>query len=417
MDGFGATRGSDATNGTDGGDGGAAGQGSCGANGGPGGDIHIIVDESSTHLLMAVSWDLRGGIGGRAGKHGTPGSGGTGGTGGQGWRWEEIVGYKYFCTDSCIKHDAHAERSSTSTTMIRMGSRLHASSSALTAPIGALLVSGNNLQRAIVQARRAYHAVERPRADPGACKCGGGTGNCTGCNMKPIVKNFKRAPGLDGKDGETGASVTTPLLKGSKGAEGAITIAVQNQGGPTQRYTSVWSLEVVDFDIEDDNADGIFEPGEYLHIQRVCVKNLGGMPSPTCQIPVTLADHSENLEEVSSTDGGVAYLPTSIPPAGEALMEGSIKVRIKPNTMPLPLGTRFREKAWLKIRADMPWLQRRLPSFELLKEVNIAYPCGFGDFDNLSTVSQGAMSMIRYQVCFASHDFQYMPSTAKRQNI
>lgn len=77
VNGMGASRGSDATNGTDGGDGGAAGRGSHGANGGAGGDIHIILNESSTHLLMGVTWDLGGGIGGRAGKHGSPGKGGT----------------------------------------------------------------------------------------------------------------------------------------------------------------------------------------------------------------------------------------------------------------------------------------------------------------------------------------------------
>ncbi|KAH7393089.1 hypothetical protein BKA66DRAFT_567808 [Pyrenochaeta sp. MPI-SDFR-AT-0127] len=404
VDGTGATRGSDATNGTDGGDGGAAGRGSSGANGGAGGDIHIIMHESSTHLLMGVTWDLGGGIGGRAGKHGSPGRGGTRGIGGQGWKWEEIVGYTYFCTDSCIKRDANVETSH-STALARMGSHLHASSSALRAPIGAMLVSGNNLQRAIVQARRAYNAVERPRADPGACKCGGGTGTCTGCDMKPIIKNFKRAPGLDGRDGETGASVTAPLLKGTKGEEGTITIAVQHNDGSTQRYTSAWCLELVDFETEDENSDGIFEPGEYLHIRRVRVRNTGGMPSPTCRIPVTLADHSDIFEEVSAAEGGVAYLPTSIPAAGEASMSGSIKVRIKPNMRPVVLGTRFEEKGWLKIRADMPWLGRRMPSFELRKEINIAYPCGFGDFEHLSTVAQGAVSRIQYKV----HNYGHQP--------
>lgn len=47
----------------------------------------------------------------------------------------------------------------------------------------------------------------------------------------------------------------------------------------------------------------------------------------------------------------------------------------------------------------MPWLERRLPTFELRKEVDISYPCCFGSFDNLSSVAQGAMSRIEYQVC------------------
>jgi hypothetical protein len=76
VDGMSASRGSDATNGTDGGNGGAAGQGSSGADGGAEGDIHIVVDENSIHLLIAVSWDLSGGTGGRAGRNGIPASSG-----------------------------------------------------------------------------------------------------------------------------------------------------------------------------------------------------------------------------------------------------------------------------------------------------------------------------------------------------
>jgi hypothetical protein len=152
------------------------------------------------------------------------------------------------------------------------------------------------------------------------------------------------------------------------------------------RYTSAWSLELVDFEVEDANAESVFEPGEFLHIRRVKVRNVGGMPSPTCPITVSLADYTDIFEQVSASDGGVAYLPTGIPSAGEASMEGSIKVRIKPNNAALLPGTRYGEKGWLQIRADVPWLERRLPSFDLRKEVDIAYPCGFGDFQHLSTV-------------------------------
>jgi hypothetical protein len=395
VDGTPASKGSDATNGTNGGDGGAAGRGSSGADGGPGGDIHVIMHESSTHLLMNVSWDLRGGIGGRAGRHGSPGSGGTGGKGGMGWQWEEIVGYKYFCTPSCIRRDVNVPSSS----LARVGSRMNASTTAIMAPMRAHAVSGTNLERFISQAAIAYSAARTPRTDPGACKCGGGSGNCAGCDMRPIRSTFRRAPGLDGRNGESGATVTEPLLKGSKGQEGSMTIAVQQADGTTQRYTSPWSLTLCDFEIEDENTDGIFEPGEYIYIRRVTVRNDGGMPSPACQIPVSLADHSEHFEEVAAEDGGRAFLPNNIPAMGEASMEGSIKVRIVPDTiLPAP-GSRYSKKGWLEIRADMPWLEKRMPSFDLRKEVEIGYPCGFGEFEHLSTVAQSAISKIHFKVC------------------
>jgi hypothetical protein len=96
--------------------------------------------------------------------------------------------------------------------------------------------------------------------------------------------------------------------------------------------------------VEDANVDSVFQPGEFLHIRRVKVRNVGGMPSPTCQIAVSLADHSDNVEHVLATDGGIAYLPPAIPAAGEVSMEGSIRVRIKAITRVLPPGTRYEEK-------------------------------------------------------------------------
>jgi hypothetical protein len=401
VDGTPANKGSDATSGTDGGDGGAAGQGSNGADGGSGGDVHIMMNESNTHLLMNVFWDLRGGIGGRSGRHGSPGEGGKGGKAGEGWRWKEIVGYRYYCIQSCIMTAANVPTSKVArvgSQLITGGSHMSASTRAMIAPLCAHAVTGTNVERFIAQAALAYRAARTPRTDPGACHCGGGTGNCAGCDMKPIRSTFTRAPGLDGKDGELGASVTEPLLKGARGQEGSATIVVQNINDTTQHYSSPWSLKLHDFEIEDENADGICEPGEYIHIRHVTVKNIGGMPSPTCRIAVSLADHSEHFEEVAPEFGGIAYLPTSIPVRGEATMEGSIKVRVKSDaTVPVP-SVRYSKKGWLETRADMPWVEKRMPSFELRKEIDIGYPCGFGDFDHLSTVAQSAISKIHFKV-------------------
>jgi hypothetical protein len=96
----------------------SAGRGSHGAPGGEGGNITIYVDENRKHLLLAASWDVRGGRGGAEGRHGQPGVGGAGGAGGQRFVWyvrlqphtkrllmdtrEEHVDNKYRCTPNCI---------------------------------------------------------------------------------------------------------------------------------------------------------------------------------------------------------------------------------------------------------------------------------------------------------------------------
>ena len=99
--------------------------------------------------------------------------------------------------------------------------------------------------------------------------------SCVGCDPKPIHTRFERTPGLDGRDGKPGASKTTPLFAGAVGQEGTATIVVRLRDGRLKEYTSKYSLELIDFDIEDENGDGIFEPGEYIYVRRIRVRNNG----------------------------------------------------------------------------------------------------------------------------------------------
>ena len=113
------------------------------------------------------------------------------------------------------------------------------------------MVSGNNLQTAIAQAALKAQAVRQPRGDGGYCECGGGSSTCAGCDMRPIEKTFRRAPGLDGNNGAQGKSITTPLVAGQQGDEGTVSIAVHRHDGSTQEYHSPWCLKLIDFEVED----------------------------------------------------------------------------------------------------------------------------------------------------------------------
>jgi hypothetical protein len=407
-DGVGATTASDATNGTDGGRGGDGGKGSSGGSGGPGGELRIIVSEANIHLLMAIECNVSGGLGGVPGNHGLAGKGGKGGIGGQGWRWEDIVGYRPYCTDSCIKENGYVPDSTfsnISNAVARAGSKANASSSAFRAQIGALTVTGNNLPQMMQQVAIRHSALkqsQKRQVGGQACHCGGGTGSCAGCDVKPIIKKFVRAPGIKGKDGIGGVVAVSALTHGNKGEPGIVTIIVQRDGGLVHEYESVWALELVEFEVEDENGDGVFEPGEHAFIRRVKIRNVGGMPSPTCHIPITLAHDTEWFEKLPAGEGGEDFLPISIPPGGSALSSGYIKVRVKDRTLrggkQIRPGERFSAKDTLRIQANMPWLDRLMPDFDFSRDVEIGYPCTFGDFNSLRTVAQGAMSLVELEV-------------------
>jgi hypothetical protein len=83
--------------------------------------------------------------------------------------------------------------------------------------------------------------------------------------------------GDDGMDGQRGEKPTDTLFDGRDGrpGEGLIIVKPKTVGGVEKQYRSRYQLELVDFDLEDENADDIFEPGEHLFIRRIRVKNSG----------------------------------------------------------------------------------------------------------------------------------------------
>ena len=98
-----------------------------------------------------------------------------------------------------------------------------------------------------------------------------------GCDALPVLQARSRVPGEDGNDGQSGKRQVEPLFPGTDGepGEGMIIVRSSTAGLPDRVYQSPYQLELVDFDAEDENDDGIFEPGEHLFIQRIRIKNTG----------------------------------------------------------------------------------------------------------------------------------------------
>ncbi|MCJ1398122.1 hypothetical protein MMC11_001319 [Xylographa trunciseda] len=387
-----ATRESDATPGTNAGRGGDAGEGTNGAAGGDGGTIQILVDDHNMHLLLATTWEVRGGRGGEPGRHGEPGRGGRGGKGGSGHSWSELVGFHYHCTSNCTRNSI----STSSTALISAGSILESGMRALTASTHAEVVQGGNLQAMIARVATQYGAMRHPVISPGACRCGGGTGNCAGCGSTPIYKEFSRTRALDGRNGEPGARVMTALFPGAVGQDGSVDIVVRSEDGSVLNYTSLYKLELLGFDVEDENGDGIFEPGEHVLIRRIRIRNSGGMPSPTCQIPIT-AISSICLSRVSGERGRV-FIPSSIASGVTVTLEGTIMVLIKQCDDPPPIGTLFLKHDNLRIMAVMPWLNRVLPNFGFSQTIDIQFPIELRNIEYLASLARGTRSNLSWEI-------------------
>ncbi|KAI1772106.1 hypothetical protein F4818DRAFT_188364 [Hypoxylon cercidicola] len=391
VNGVDASEGSDATAGSDGGHGGNAGHGGDGGDGGNGGTIEIIVHEDQAHLLMAVKWDIRGGKGGQHGEHGRPGQGGKKGKGGKGHEWEERIGYVYSCTDRCIGV------SNNTSSLVRYKSVLDKSRNLALARFGAQVVTGGNMAMLMTQVATRFNALREPLVTPGACKCQGGQGNCAGCDSEPITRKCKRVEGLDGENGRSGTACTTVIHNGIDGPRGSVTIVVQKSDNSQQEYSSLYSLELVDFDAEDENGDGIFEPGEHLLIRRITVRNSGGMPSPAR--PIQLNAVESDWFKLVDGDDGHTLLP-SIRKGSSVTINSFIKVRIREREEyeTLEAGTIFARREAIQLRAIMPWIERDIPKFDFDLVIDIRYPCELRNIQALATVAQASLTKLSFEV-------------------
>ncbi|KAK5123601.1 hypothetical protein LTR85_002639 [Meristemomyces frigidus] len=395
-EGLSATRETAATDGTDGGNGGNAGRGTDGGNGGDGGAIQVVLGAHSTHLLFALQWKVDGGRGGSAGQHGNPGKGGKGGAGGTAHEWNQFVGYKYYCTPNCVGKDAFSP-SASSNALVRVNSTLAKQGTNIRAAIGSEMVRGGTLQAAVAAIALRYNARLERRVDHGLCQCVGGPGNCLGCDSEPITKKLHRTAGQPGKDGRDGVGLTLALNRGLPGSAGEVIIVVRNQDGTSSEYREPWKLRLVSFDVEDENGDGIFEPGEHVVVRRVRVQNIGGMPSPLKRMELRIQP-SEHFAPDRTVQ---LFVPPSIAPDTTITMEGSLRARISspPAGSTTESGKRYlKSQIRISITATVPWLNRTLPDFDMDRTFDIQYPCAFAGTDVLASVSPGTSSNITWEV-------------------
>ena len=261
--------------------------------------------------------------------------------------------------------------------------------------IGAQMNQGSALTTTVARVAQVYHNVSNNAVD-GACRCHGGPEHCAGCAATPIWRNYSRPKGIDGRKGAAGEGVSDALLDGAEGIKGRAVIVVVHRAGDLTRYDRRFSLQLEDFDLEDENGDGIFEPGEHIVVRRVRVKNTGGMPSPSCGIPCSFVA-SNTLESVDG-NGGRVVISRSIPAGHVAASQDSAKVLIRtPNIDPRSRQSYVAQQS-ISIQATVPWLDCQLENFDLEKILTIQYPLELKEMSHLETVAHGTTTEISWKV-------------------
>jgi hypothetical protein len=112
-------------------------------------------------------------------------------------------------------------------------------------------------------------------------------GHEPGCKQVPTYRTHRKPGATDGEKGSSGRTPTNLLTPGRNGSSGSGAILVRHDDGSVSSYQSHFEFQLIDFEVVDENDDGIFEPGECAIIKNITVKNTGKVTLEESKIPFT----------------------------------------------------------------------------------------------------------------------------------
>ncbi|KAH7133667.1 hypothetical protein EDB81DRAFT_949960 [Dactylonectria macrodidyma] len=192
--------------------------------------------------------------------------------------------------------------------------------------------------------------------------------------------------GSNGSSGRPGIKPSTHLNQGRAGPNGSVQIKVIRGDLTEATYPSVYSLQVVGFDIIDENQDGINEPGEHITVHNIRVKNVGGMPSPSASTVQLLIQETSWLTPIATEP---LWLPQSIQPDQQVEIPGTLRAYIQ-NRVGRPVLEKLEVTEDVRLIAIFnERMQRALPDFCDPSHITITYPLILSPPTYLDCVAKG----------------------------
>jgi hypothetical protein len=178
---------------------------------------------------------------------------------------------------------------------------------------------------------------------------------------------------MPGHVGIPGNQPAVYLTGGNSGKNGSTQIRVLRKDNTEATYPGCYKLEVVSFDVLDENEDGVNEPGEHLLVRNIKVINKGNMPSPNSATPISiLIQGTQWLEPVESAP---VIVPFSILPGDTVEVPGTTRAFIRNETSPRAPGVPLRIQDQVTLIATFfKRLVRSIPGFSGSQFYNIGYP-------------------------------------------
>jgi hypothetical protein len=269
----------------DGGDGcdaglaGSGGDSGTPGNGGDGGNIKIRLSSEDTHLLLALSTDVRGGRPGDMLSGGRPGERASGGKGAEGF-YEDRSGE--YPTGRMVDEAGCTPRRAGN-----YGTGRYENEAGCTPTSGGYEDGPCEWKSTVTSDTESVECVPTRVYVPGnSCRQVEVTEYLSEirCRQVPemvyrrvIVQTADGRAGADSPSANPGASSPATAVAGNNGS--TVFEVVDSSSGRVNRYSTsdLMNLEMLGYDMVDEDRNGIFEPGEKVTLTNLRIRNRGAM--------------------------------------------------------------------------------------------------------------------------------------------
>ncbi|KAK3319584.1 hypothetical protein B0T19DRAFT_478693 [Cercophora scortea] len=202
--------------------------------------------------------------------------------------------------------------------------------------------------------------------------------------------------GRNGDNGPAGNPASRYLSAGRSAPHGSVQIRVIRGDLSEATYPGPYTLELVHFDVVDENHDGINEPGEHVLVHNIRVRNRGGMPTPSTRSIQLLIQGTQWLDPVMTEP---VQVPFSIQAGQEVTVPGVLRALIRNEWTEKPVGTPLRVQQTLSLVAVFnERLNRPIPNFSAGVPLNIRYPLSLDAPTYLDCVAKGDKVRFKWAV-------------------
>jgi len=269
------------------------------------------------------------------------------------------------------------------------------------------------LFRAVVRAGRPGEAGKKARGgDGGEGGPGGSSYHWTETHTESYTDSEGRSRtrtrvtshynpgGSRGSRGSRGNDSRYTAQDGPLGRDGRFLIVVLGEDGkPIGTFDEVYDLELLGFDIESRNADGIFEPGEEVRISKVRLRNRPGarrLATPGKQ-DIQIFFESNGYLGASRTR---LTIPGSLQPGEEFEFDTDLKLDIRDieDREIAQDGGAWRADQRVNPEAELVSVRQRFEDFENPRHIEIRFPIEVSAIHGAHSMGRGETRRIFWKI-------------------